>query len=171
MSKTDNLIRATDFAVFVKGMRGDWIAHPDTGRIYSNSRGNFLKPFLRKNGYPALTVEYRQGGGEYHGEISLHRAMWVLCRGIPLSLTAEVDHIDGNKQNSRLENLRLVIRDENRIRRISYSVAEEIRSRYAAGESQRALAAVYGISRTSIGEIVRRETYRNPPVKMNCGRL
>ena len=114
MAKTDNLIRTSDFAVFVKGMRGDWIAHPDTGRIYSNSIGKFLKPFMRRSGYPALTVDYRLGGGDYHGEISLHRAMWILCRGIPTSLDAEIDHIDHNRQNNRLENLRLVYKDEKR---------------------------------------------------------
>ena len=171
MAKTDNLIRTSDFAVFVKGMRGDWVAHPDTGRIYSNCIGNYLKPFMRKNGYPALTVEYRQGGREYHGEISLHRAMWILCRGIPTSLNAEVDHIDHNRQNNRLENLRLVYKDENRSRKITFEDAEEIRRRYAEGESQKTLGKEYGLSRSSVGEIVRRETYRNPPQEMHTRRL
>lgn len=171
MAKTDNLIRTSDFAVFVKGMRGDWVAHPDTGRIYSNSIGKFLKPFMRRNGYPALTVDYRQGGGDYHGEISLHRAMWILCRGIPTSLDAEIDHIDHNRQNNRLENLRLVYKDENRKRKLTYADAEEIRERYVAGETQRTLAKAYGISKSSVGEIVRRETYRYPPKTMYSGRL
>ena len=171
MAKTDNLIRTSDFAVFVKGMRGDWIAHPDTGRIYSNSIGKFLKPFMRRSGYPALTVDYRLGGGDYHGEISLHRAMWILCRGIPTSLDAEIDHIDHNRQNNRLENLRLVYKDENRKRKLTYADAEEIRERYVAGETQRTLAKAYGISKSSVGEIVRRETYRNPPKTMHSGRV
>ena len=60
MAKTDNLIRATDFAVYLKGMRGDWVAHPDTGRIYSNSIGNFLKPAV-KAGYPSLRIRLSFG--------------------------------------------------------------------------------------------------------------
>jgi len=95
----------------------------------------------------------------------------ILCRGIPTSLNAEVDHIDRNKENNRLENLRLVFRDENRIRKLTYENAEEIRRRYAAGEKQRTLAQEYGISKTSVGEIVRRETYKHPPKAMQSGRL
>ena len=171
MAKTDNLIRASDFAVFVKGMRGDWVAHPDTGRIYSNSSGRFLKPTTNRNGYAAVSVQYRQGDGEYQGDIYIHRAIWVLCRGIPTSLNAEVDHIDHNRQNNRLENLRLVYKDENRSRKITFEDAEEIRRRYASGESQRTLGKAYGLSKTSVGEIVRRETYRNPPKTMHSRRL
>ena len=170
MSKTDNLIRASDFAVFVKGMRGDWVAHPDTGRIYSNCIQDFIKPAPR-NGYPSIHIEVKHGDSEYKGKISLHRAIWILCRGIPISLSAEVDHIDRNKENNRLENLRLVFRDENRIRKLTYENAEEIRRRYAAGEKQRTLAQEYGISKTSVGEIVRRETYKHPPKIMHSGRL
>ena len=170
MAKTDNLIRSTDFAVYVKGMRGDWVAHPDTGRIYSNSTGDFLKPHI-KAGYPSLRIRLAFKDREIKGRVSVHRAMWVLCRGIPLSLNAEVDHLDGDRENNRLENLRLVFRDENRIRKLTYEEAEEIRRRYAAGEKQRILATEYGISKTSVGEIIRRETYRNPPKVMHSGRL
>ena len=170
MEKTDNLIRATDFAVYLKGMRGDWVAHPDTGRIYSNSTGDFLKPAI-KAGYPSLRIRLSFGEREIHGRVSVHRAMWVLCRGIPLSLDAEVDHIDHNRENNRLENLRLVYKDENRSRKLTFEDAEEIRRRYASGESQRTLGKVYGLSKTSVGEIVRRETYRHPPQEMHCRRL
>ena len=170
MAKTDNLIRASDFAVFVKGMRGDWVAHPDTGRIYSNSTGDFLKPSI-KAGYPSLRIRLSFGDKEICGRVSVHRAMWVLCRGIPLSLAAEVDHIDQNKENNRLDNLRLVFRDENRIRKLTFEDAEEIRRRYAAGEKQRVLAQEYGISKSTTGEIIRRKTYKNPPKTMYSGRL
>ena len=170
MAKTDNLIRSTDFAVYLKGMRGDWVAHPDTGRIYSNSIGDFLKPSV-KAGYPSLRIRLSFGDKEICGRVSVHRAMWVLCRGIPLSLDAEVDHIDQNKENNRLDNLRLVFRDENRIRKLTFEDAEEIRRRYAAGEKQRVLAQEYGISKSTTGEIIRRKTYKNPPKTMYSGRL
>ena len=171
MTKTENLIRASDFAVFVRGMRGDWVAHPDTGRIYSNCIGDFLKPVRKRNGYQMLTVNLRQGDTDYGSKVCFHRAMWILCRGIPTSLNAEVDHIDRNKENNRLDNLRLISRGENRIRKLTYEEAEEIRKRYAAGEKQRTLAQAYGISKTSIGEIVRRQTYKHPPKEMHSGGL
>ena len=170
MAKTDNLIRSTDFAVYVKGMRGDWVAHPDTGRIYSNSSHCFLKPDT-KDEYPKIRIRLAFGDREIKGRVSVHRAMWVLCRGIPLSLNAEVDHIDGNKENNRLENLRLVFRDENRIRKLNYEDAEVIRRRYAAGEKRQILAQEYGISKSSVGEILRHKTYKHPSKVMQSGRV
>lgn len=171
MAKTDNLIRASDFAVFIKGMRGDWVAHPDTGRIYSNCSRDFLNPSIKRNGYAAIKVRFRLSDTDYRGDIYLHRAMWILCRGIPTSLSAEVDHIDRNRQNNRLENLRLVFKDENRCRKLSYADAEDIRRRHAAGETQRTLAKAYDISKSSISDIIRKETYKNPPTAMHSGRI
>ena len=170
MAKTDNLIRASDFAVFVKGMRGDWVAHPDTGRIYSNSTGDFLKPAV-KAGYPSLRIRLSFGDKEIRGRVSVHRAMWVLCRGIPLSLDAEVDHIDHNRENNRLENLRLISKQENVPHQITYADAEEIRRKREDGNTLKALAEEYGISQSSVRNIIRRKTHKNPPKVMYSGRL
>ena len=170
MAKTDNLIRATDFAVYIKGMRGDWVAHPDTGRIYSNSTGDFLKPAV-KAGYPSLRIRLSFGDKEIRGRVSVHRAMWVLCRGIPLSLDAEVDHIDRDKQNNRLENLRLISKQENTPHQITYADAEEIRRKRENGNTLKVLAEEYGISQSSVRNIIRRRTHKNPPKMMYSGRV
>ncbi|MBQ3571189.1 MAG: HNH endonuclease [Methanocorpusculum sp.] len=170
MAKTDNLIRSTDFAVYLKGMRGDWVAHPDTGRIYSNSIGDFLKPSV-KAGYPSLRIRLSFGDKEICGRVSVHRAMWVLCRGIPLSLDAEVDHIDHNRENNRLENLRLISKQENVPHQITYADAEEIRRKREDGNTLKALAEEYGISQSSVRNIIRRKTHKNPPKVMYSGRL
>ena len=170
MAKTDNLIRATDFAVYIKGMRGDWVAHPDTGRIYSNSTGDFLKPAV-KAGYPSLRIRLSFGDKEIRGRVSVHRAMWVLCRGIPLSLDAEVDHIDHNRENNRLENLRLISKQENAPHQITYADAEEIRRKRENGNTLKVLAEEYGISQSSVRNIIRRRTHKNPPKMMYSGRV
>ena len=170
MAKTDNLIRATDFAVYLKGMRGDWVAHPDTGRIYSNSTGNFLKPAV-KAGYPSLRIRLSFGDKEICGRVSVHRAMWVLCRGIPLSLDAEVDHIDHNRENNRLENLRLISKQENTPHQITYADAEEIRRKRENGNTLKVLAEEYGISQSSVRNIIRRRTHKTPPKVMYSGRV
>ena len=170
MAKTDNLIRSTDFAVYLKGMRGDWVAHPDTGRIYSNSIGDFLKPSV-KAGYPSLRIRLSFGDKEICGRVSVHRAMWVLGRGIPLSLNAEVDHIDHNRENNRLENLRLISKQENVPHQITYADAEEIRRKREDGNTLKALAEEYGISQSSVRNIIRRKTHKNPPKVMYSGRL
>ena len=170
MAKTDNLIRASDFAVFVKGMRGDWVAHPDTGRIYSNSTGDFLKPHI-KAGYPSLRIRLAFKDREIKGRVSVHRAMWVLCRGIPLSLNAEVDHIDGNKENNRLENLRLVPAEENTVRNLTFKEAEEIRKRSKEGVSWKVLAEEFKISYSTIQRILAGKTHKAPTKKLVCGRV
>ena len=170
MAKTDNLIRATDFAVYIKGMRGDWVAHPDTGRIYSNSTGDFLKPAV-KAGYPSLRIRLSFGDKEIRGRVSVHRAMWVLCRGIPLSLDAEVDHIDHNRENNRLENLRLISKQENTPHQITYADAEEIRRKRENGNTLKVLAEEYGISQSSVRNIIRRRTHKTPPKVMYSGRV
>ena len=151
-------------------MRGDWVAHPDTGRIYSNSIGDFLKPSV-KAGYPSLRIRLSFGDKEICGRVSVHRAMWVLCRGIPLSLDAEVDHIDHNRENNRLENLRLISKQENVPHQITYADAEEIRRKREDGNTLKALAEEYGISQSSVRNIIRRKTHKNPPKVMYSGRL
>ena len=169
MTKTDNLIRATDFAVFLKGCRGEWIPYPESGRIFSTITGDFLKTFMA-SGYPSLTLSMKHGGQTYKTCIPFHRALWVLCYGIPFSLRAEVDHIDRNKHNNTISNLRLLSKEENTPHKLSYEIAEEIRSRHAQGETQTALAGEFGVSRSSIRQIIYRTSYPHPPEKMYCGR-
>jgi DNA invertase Pin-like site-specific DNA recombinase len=97
--------------------------------------------------------------------------MWVLCRGIPLSLSAEVDHIDGNKENNRLENLRLVPAEENTVRNLTYAEAEEIRRKSREGVSWKVLAEEFKISYSTIQRILAGKTHKAPTKKLVCGRL
>ena len=56
------------------------------------------------NGYTSLSVNYKK--------MTYHRIVWILHYGeIPKKMV--IDHIDGNKTNSRIENLRLVTHREN----------------------------------------------------------
>ena len=170
MSKTENLIRATDYAVFVKGMRGDWVAYPDSGRIYSNVTQDFLKTY-DLNGYLILSLTLKHGGTRYQSTIPMHRAMWILCRGIPPYLYADVDHIDGNRKNNCIGNLRLLAHEENSRRHLTYAEAEAIRRRRDDGASLRALATEFNISRSTVHNVVTGKTHTRVPEKMVCGRL
>ena len=70
MSYTENLIRATDFAVFLKGLRGEWIAYPEGGKIYSTLTGDFL------------TLDSTWEPFFHNLAMSWWMTLFLLCRGI-----------------------------------------------------------------------------------------
>ena len=65
-----------------------------------------VKPKLDWCGYPVVTIPYRSG------ICYVHRLVAEAFIPNPLGLR-DVDHIDGNKSNSRVENLRWVSHKEN----------------------------------------------------------
>lgn len=80
---------------------------PETGSFYriSGKRANEDVPagYLTNKGYLMLTMD----GWSY----PLHRMAWLYTHGEHPN--GEIDHIDGNKSNNRIENLRVVTRGEN----------------------------------------------------------
>ena len=166
MSHTENLIRATDFVVFLKGIKREWIAYPESGKIFSTVTGEFLKT-KKFCGYHVISISQRYAGKRYNTTTPFHRALWILTYGIPLSLRAEIDHIDGNKENNKISNLRLVSKEENTPHKLSFEIAEEIRRRYVDGETQTALGKEFGVSRQAIQHIICGRSYKHMPEKMH----
>ena len=166
MSQTENLIRATDFIVFLKGIKREWIAYPESGKIFSTVTGEFMKPSITR-GYYSLPLTLTTSGKRYKSSIKFHRALWILTYGIPLSLRAEIDHIDGNKENNKISNLRLVSKEENTPHKLNFEIAEEIRKRYVDGETQTALGKEFGVSRQAIQHIIYGRSYKHLPEKMH----
>lgn len=78
------------------------------GRI-KNKQGRILSGSNRGNGY--LSVHINLGDGCKH--YSIHRLILETFNPIPDVDLFHVDHIDKNKQNNRLENLRWVNANEN----------------------------------------------------------
>lgn len=75
-------------------------------------KGNHLKVRTNFWGYPQTVVKIR---GRAHS-FFLHKIIWVAANGIvPNGL--EIDHIDRNKKNYRLSNLRLLSSEDNLDRR------------------------------------------------------
>lgn len=64
--------------------------------------------YLKKTGYWTLCVRV-EGKAHY---LMIHRVVWELANG-PIPDGLQIDHIDRNKQNNLIENLRVVTSAEN----------------------------------------------------------
>ena len=79
----------------------------DDGHIVNRKTGKRRRELKNPNGY--LYVNIRFKGNLYR--ISCHRFVWVLCNDCWPQLT--VDHINGNRHDNRIENLREVTQSDN----------------------------------------------------------
>ncbi len=99
----------------VRVVNGDWVydVYSD-GRVWNGVKGCWCK-LHDNNGYLQLFVRMYS---DVHRWEYLHRVVWSSFRGkIPSNL--EVDHLDGDRSNNRLENLEVVTHAENCRRRES----------------------------------------------------
>lgn len=79
-----------------------------------------------------------------------------------LSKEELVHHIDEDKQNNSIENLELTNRSEHRSihngrigNKVNYDI-EEVKKLYLSGLSARAVARITGMSKSSVGDVVRK---------------
>ena len=79
--------------------------------VVRNRKGQVIKGFEESKGYLRLNV--RGNGTRY--EIKLHRLVWVLVYG---RFPKQIDHINGNPKDNRIENLREVNQSENDMNRV-----------------------------------------------------
>lgn len=97
-----------DTAASQKFITGEWFVIPAEGKIFNKFHREVTGSPLK--GY--LTI-----GTKFFGEdlnIQHHRAVWIGAHGgvIPDPLL-QIDHINGDKQDNRIQNLRLVTAKEN----------------------------------------------------------
>ena len=80
----------------------------NTNQVYSHYSNKYKKPFLNKDGYYKITL-YKNGKEK---KFLLHRLVYEAHNGeIPENLC--IDHIDNDRQNNNITNLRLCNRSEN----------------------------------------------------------
>lgn len=78
------------------------------GRVYSKMTGRFLRPGVSNAGYETVVLCVAQK----RETLTIHRLVACAFLGTPES-KMDVNHIDGNKRNNRLDNLEWVSRSEN----------------------------------------------------------
>lgn len=71
------------------------------GRVFSFHTSNLMKPYLNKHGY--YSVNLRKNNSPK--TVRVHRVMCIAFLPNPENLPS-IDHIDGNKQNNKLTNLK-----------------------------------------------------------------
>ena len=79
----------------------------DDGHIVNRKTGKRRRERKASNGYLDIIIRFK--GNCCH--ISCHRFVWVLCNGCWPQLT--IDHINGNRHDNRIDNLREVTQSEN----------------------------------------------------------
>ncbi|HJJ38615.1 MAG TPA: HNH endonuclease signature motif containing protein [Methanocorpusculum sp.] len=146
-----------DLLIAEKLCSGRWLVEPATGNIYSKDAGGYLKPSIVA-GYPRVSI--------LSTYVLVSRVVWIAVHGIPELPNLQIDHINENKLDNRIENLRLISPAGN-VRRsraiLTYDDAEMIRREYAAGGvTQQVLADRYSMSPSSICEILNGKRYKMP---------
>ena len=81
---------------------------PESGLFFrkqknSRAKAGSIAGHIKDNGYIAINVD----GGKYHA----HRLAWIYINGCEPS--GDIDHIDGDRTNNRISNLRNVSRSTN----------------------------------------------------------
>jgi len=122
--------------------------NPLTGTLISRTTGKPIK------GHPVrghLRLDLESLGGSFY----VHRVIWKWCYGSDPAFT--IDHINRNRADNRLGNLRQMpvseqLRNHGKCR-LDATKVSQIKARLRAGESQRLIAADYGVHRATIGDI------------------
>lgn len=160
--------------VLIKNHRYDlkfnYYARED-GTIWSETSSKILTPQLDKNGYEK--VQMISTDGKRH-RYSVHRLILENFQPIDNMENMQVNHIDGNKRNNKLENLEWVTCQENidhaiqtglrakinGAAKLTEEQVVEIYTRSHNGETNVSLGKEFGLHPDSIGKIKNRKLWK-----------
>lgn len=146
----------------------------DLGNARRLDTKNRLKGSVTHNGYRTVTLS-RDGDSK---SFRVHRLVLSAFVGPPPE-GCEADHINGVRDDNRLENLRWLPRGENRSRpgddcphaKLTEDKVAQIRRLYDASEhSQRELAELFGVHQWTIWSIVNGKTWETAEGPTQAGR-
>lgn len=164
-------------------MTEEWRQHPEFLDVEVSNLGRvrrYLKPFIMSNGYPHLSL------GMVKKRRYLHNLVIEAFVGLrPHGM--QTRHLDGNKLNCRLENLRYGSASENMqdrwdhgrgnvgsrhgMSKLTEAHVREIRARYKPWKvTLKMLAAEYGVTGDNIKRIVRGDAWKHVPCVFKSSR-
>lgn len=118
---------------------------------------------------PLLRSQYKHKAGPDGKLYPEHRLIMEAHLGRKLLSEEHVHHIDGNKRNNELSNLRVIRRDrhvslhfqgeQHPLARLTETDVREIRQRYEQGETQTSLGQHFGVSQSNIWCIIHRKSW------------
>lgn len=143
------------------------------GRVWSHKSNRWLSLSNDKDGY--VRVNLTQDGKAHYP--SVHRLVLLSYVG-PCPNNMECRHLDNNRQNNNLSNLRWDTKKKNQRDRVKYGTdvigennpsakltEEEVRqivTLYEVGlYSQRAIANLYKITQANVSKIIRKDTWKH----------
>jgi hypothetical protein len=117
----------------------------DDGRLYTPCRKRFMKPSVDSSGY--LYYDLR-GTNSLYKCPKVHRL--VMLAFSSQEQKEEINHIDGNKKNNKLNNLEWVTHKENRIHAINNNLTNEVKYGIAQYDLQGNLIKIYDTCREAL---------------------